>query len=552
MDTFIDLYNFLQIYTNDNIYEWLEDKWEGKDKQESLLRLFAGLGLLMDVFRHIIPLICILTIHGENTSFIEMFQYIETNPMIYNILIDQTKSWWGKNVESKILKLFINIYISHMRDDKETNQIIRTVKELFVKNINNSKELSHLMDRYLIPQELEKKTNAEISTPYKLRNEMLDKIPIEFWNQSKSDKYIQLNKVFEPCCGKGGFLIDIIDRFMIGLSELIPDPKERYKTIVEECLYWSDINPTNIFICKLLIDPYGEYKLNYNEGNTLDLDIHTKWNLEGFDAVIGNPPYQNSNNNKGVGNIIWNLFVEKSLNTWLICNRYLLFVHPRGWRQIKSKIGKLMMKKQIVYLNMNNLEKGLEIFKCSTDYDYYLIENRCVYKNTIINDYKDNEYEYFITNLLDFIPNHSIKDVYNLIDIVEDNGFISSKSLYETRRKWMSKTQTADFKYPCVYSINGKNEISKKWSNRNNNGHFGISKFIFSNGNGFFKDINGEYGLTEWAYAIQCNIDQIDSIELVFNSNKFKNIIDAIHLTSNKYNYSILKQFKKDFWKEFI
>jgi len=62
--------------------------------------------------------------------------------------------------------------------DKETNQIIRTVKELFMKNVKNNKDLSILIDKYLIPQELEKKSNAEVSTPFKLRQEMLDKIPI--------------------------------------------------------------------------------------------------------------------------------------------------------------------------------------------------------------------------------------------------------------------------------------------------------------------------------------------------------------------------------------
>ena len=193
-----------------------------------------------------------------------------------------------------------------MKDVIEASQIIKTVKEIFMKNIKNNRKLSQLIDKYFIPQELEKKTNAEVSTPFKLRQEMLDKIPIEFW--------MTVKKVFEPCSGKGGFVIDIIDRFMIGLCDVISDEKERYKKIVEECLYFSDINSTNIFICKLLIDPYNEYKLNYNEGNTLELNIKEKWNIEGFDAVIGNPPYQNSNNNKGTGNILWNLFVEKSLN----------------------------------------------------------------------------------------------------------------------------------------------------------------------------------------------------------------------------------------------
>ena len=219
----------------------------------------------MDILKHIIPLICLLTIHDKETSFIEMFKLIEKNDYVYDILIDQTKSWWGKSIDSKIIKRFINLYIKYMKDDKETNQIIRTVKELFMKNVNNSKQLGQLIDKYLIPQELEKKSNAEVSTPYKLRQEMLDKIPLKFWKSKR--------KVFEPCSGKGGFIVDIIDRFMNGLKKKIPDEKQRYKTIVEECLYFSDINPTNIFVCKLLIDPYNEYKLNYNQGNTLLLNI---------------------------------------------------------------------------------------------------------------------------------------------------------------------------------------------------------------------------------------------------------------------------------------
>jgi len=111
----------------------------------------------MDILKHIIPLICLLTIHNKETSFVEMFKLIENNEYVYNILIDQTKSWWGKSIDSKIINKFINVYMKYMKDDKETNQIIRTVKELFMKNIKNNRELSILIDKYLIPQELEKK-----------------------------------------------------------------------------------------------------------------------------------------------------------------------------------------------------------------------------------------------------------------------------------------------------------------------------------------------------------------------------------------------------------
>lgn len=40
MDTFKDLYNFLQLYEGSNIITWLEEPWIGKDKQESLLHKY--------------------------------------------------------------------------------------------------------------------------------------------------------------------------------------------------------------------------------------------------------------------------------------------------------------------------------------------------------------------------------------------------------------------------------------------------------------------------------------------------------------------------------
>ena len=386
----------------------------------------------MDILKHIIPLICILTIHDKQTSFVEMFELIEKNQYVYNILIDQTKSWWGKSIDSKIIKKFIYVYIKYMKDDKETNQIIRTIKELFMKNIKNNRELSNLIDKYLIPQELEKKNNAEVSTPFKLRQEMLDEIPVDFWKSTK--------KVFEPCAGKGGFIVDIIDRFMNGLKETIPDEK-RYKIIVEECLYFSDINSTNIFICKLLIDPYNEYKLNYNEGNTLELNIKEKWDIDGFDAVIGNPPYQIKVGPKKT-QPIWNLFTKKYLDN-LSENGYLLFVHPSGWRSpdgVFRDVYKKIMSKNLIYLNMNDFKKGQEVFGCGTAFDYYLVKNNNNKQSVKIVDIYDKEYNLDLTKW-SFIPSGGF-ELYEKVLALDNQEKVQvfySRSLYGTDKVNMKK-----------------------------------------------------------------------------------------------------------------
>jgi hypothetical protein len=506
----------------------------------------------MDLLKHIIPLICLLTIHDEKTSFIEMFEFIENNEYIYNILIDQTKSWWSKSIDSKIIKNFINVYIKYMKDDKETNQIIRTIKELFVKNINNNKELSSLIDKYLIPQELEKKNNAEVSTPVKLRMEMLDKVPKEFWNKPR--------KVFEPCSGKGGFLIDIIDRFMDGLKEVIIDDKLRYKKIVEECLYFSDINRTNIFICKLLIDPYNEYKLNYNEGNTLEIDIKEKWDLDEFDAVIGNPPY-NSSGNTGTGNTIWQDFTKVSLNKLLKKNGYLLYVHPPGWRKPNTKRGKfyglynlMTNENQMLYLSIHDIIDGKKTFNCGTRYDWYIIEKKKHYKKTIINDENNENIEIDIS-IFNWLPNSNIETINNLTNNKNKCDILCDFSYSRLDKKIVSVNKTEKFKYPLIYLTPSKG-IRYMYSSVNNKGHFKIPKVIIGETgmDNAINDFKGEYGMTQDSFGIIIeNEIEGNNILKAIKSDKFKNLIKKSCSWSNfRIDYRLFKDFNKNFWEEFI
>ena len=410
--------------------------------------------------------------------------------------------------------------MKYMKDHKETNQIIRTVKELFTKNIKNSRELSNLIDKYFIPQELEKKSNAEVATPFKLRQEMLDKIPVEFWTSIK--------KVFEPCAGKGGFIVDIIDRFMNGLEEAIPDEKERYKIIVEECLYFSDINPTNIFICKLLIDPYNEYKLNYIEGNTLELNIKEKWIIEWFDAIIGNPPYQPPSNNKKGGKSIWDEFVKYSLKN-LKVKGLLLYVHPALWRKPKNKMRDIMFNKQIHYLSIHNDSEGLKNFGATTRYDYYLMENIKPYKKSSVYFEDKKTYEININNDLPFIPNFGWSVFSKIIEKLDDNGInLIRDSDCHTMRNYVSKTQSEDYTYKLLNSISNTKGKTYCYSSRPHKCQTN-KKVIFSNGRHIvpFYD-NGKLGVTQGGLYILVNTDENGNKMVKYlNTNIIKLVVKA-------------------------
>ncbi len=416
----------------------------------------------MDILKHIIPLICILTIHNKETSFIEMYNIIKQNINIYDILIKQIISWYGKNVDNNSIVQFIETYIKYMKNDKEVNQIIRTVKELFAKNINNQNELSKLIDKYLIPQELEKKKNAEVSTPYKLRQEMLDKMPKDFWKKC--------NKVIEPCVGKGGFLIDIISRFMDGLKEEILDEKIRYKKIVEECIYFSDINETNIFICKLLIDPYNEYKLNYNIGNTLELDIKKKWNLEKFNAVITNPPYNEDpeNSNDPHQKPVYQYWIYKFEK---ICD-YLLFITPSKWFTSDDKLlvdlREYMKKCKIQFIIHYPNDNVFDNVKIKGGVSYYLIDKSFT-GNTLFNEnmIEINKFDIILEpkyyNLINYIEKYCTK---NLSDLYSSQGTYINGELEK-----LIKTKEDNNSIVCYASQNkgfksyiNKNLIKKKYN----------------------------------------------------------------------------------------
>jgi hypothetical protein len=499
--------------------------------------------------KNIIPLLCILTIHDDTIlDYNAMINYIKSNSILYNILINQFTIWWSYKMSIDQFDYLTSLFNElNLDQDKEIINIIETIKNLFINSKSNYEELSKLIDKYLVPQEIEKKKNAEVSTPYKLRQEMLDTIPVEFWSTKQ--------KVFEPCCGKGGFVVDIYNRF-------VKNSSLSKKEILEECIYFADINPINIFITKLLLDPNNEYNLNYYEGDTLKIDIFKEWNINGFDAVIGNPPY-NLSGAVNTGNTIWQFFVKESLNKWIKKNGYLCFVHPAGWRKPNSKkskfndLFKLMTKDNtMLKLTIRGLKDGNRVFNCGTRYDYYLIQY--IPNNNYLTYINDEDYNIHYINLSEweFLPNKNYIFIKNIITRNSDDqlSIIYSANLYETRKKYVNKDKTYEFQYPLIHST-PKTGIRYMYSSIKDKGHFGISKIIFGD-SGFdyvIIDNSGMYGMTQHAIGIKIdNIIEAKNYKKALESKLFNNVLNSCSWSNYQIDWRLFTYIKKDFWKEFI
>jgi len=82
------------------------------------------------------------------------------------------------------------------------------------------------------------------------------------------------------------------------------------------------------------------------------------------------------------------------------------------------------------------------------------------------------------------------------------------------------------------------------------------TKVIWSNGRiksiGSCIDYDGEYGLTQFAYAIVDEKDKLEYIKKAFDSKRFRKLMELCAVGQLTINYKIIKLFRKDFWKEFI
>lgn len=224
--------------------------------------------------------------------------------------------------------------------DKDRN-LFKNIKALVDKDINKMdhiKDVILMLRDYVKVGEVEKKKFGEVMTPLDLVKEMLNTLPDEVWSNPNL-------KWLDPANGTGPFPIMVIYKLMIGLKDWEKNEEKRYKHIVENMIYVAELQPKNMFLYLCAVDPFDTYKLNIYTGSFLDngFDYHMKnvWGIEKFDIVIGNPPYNDSNdgdNNKTKN--LYNIFSIKSLEI----SDKLIFITPSRWFGIE---------------NMSNMRKAL-------------------------------------------------------------------------------------------------------------------------------------------------------------------------------------------------
>ena len=285
----------------------------------------------------------IYTIDGNSHSLNVANAYIKR-------ILNREGGYFQIDFKSDFSETFFNILCNVVSDGKFKTFIEFIDTILIDKNKSYlmaelKKSISDFISQYEKVSKLESKLFGEFFTPRQLIDEMLDTLPDEVW-KNKDLKWL------DPAVGIGNFPAAILDRLMSGLEEVIPNEDKRKKWILEEMLYMCDISIKNLFLLYKLFDSNNEFKLNVYRGSFLDegFDEHmTKfWGLEGFDVIVGNPPYNENNSNND--DKLYFKFIKKSFNL-LFDNRFLLYVLPDD--SINYIIN--YEKYNVLLLNANNI-----------------------------------------------------------------------------------------------------------------------------------------------------------------------------------------------------
>lgn len=296
----------------------------------------------------------------------------------------------------------------------------------------------------------------------------------------------------------------------------------------------------------------GSYTVDKSDVPSILIDHNMK-----FDAIVGNPPYQKKVGDKKT-EPLWDTFVEESIKS-LKDGGYLCYVHPSGWRNVEGRfedVGKLIKSKEVQYLEIHDENDGMKTFNAMTRYDWYVLKNSNSTGKTQVK-FQDGNIETFNLNEFPFVPNGSISRIRSLIakENEERVQVIHSYSEYETRHSYVSKNKSSKFKYPVVYMIN-KGDAMTVWYSSEKKGHFGIPKFIWSNGYipsfGCIVDQDGKYGMTQFCYAIVDEVENLPKIKKAFDSKEFRDLMFDCKMSENSLNRKVLALFRKDFYKDFL
>lgn len=425
-------------------------------------------------------------------------------------------------------------------------------------------QFQHVMDlyrRHLTPRYYEKKNLGQVFTPFVLIDRILDQIPPEIMSDPNST-------FLDPSAGMGGFLVVLYKRLMSSLAHVIKDKEKRHDHIISNMLYAVEITKNNVGMMKKI---FGD-RLPIFHGDALQMNMEKEFGIKGVRVIVGNPPFekpQKKESRKVAGDSLWDDFVRKSLDDWLLPDGYFGVLLPPGWRKPsdeKSRTiglwGLMTIKNKPIWIEMYDGKETSGFFegKVAIRSDLVVIKkekneknNRTIIRGTDEKRYKEKLMEY------PFLPNANLKKWKEVLTTKKSEGtsVLYFRSTYDSRKNYIKKEKDDVFKHPVVHAIHKDGSKVLLYSNRKEKaGGFGVSKIILNEFGGWNKPIidwNGKYGMSQHTFALPVS-SRSEGKEILkyFNQDQLVSFANDMNWSTSRptISWKMFQYFKKNFWKK--
>ena len=291
------------------------------------------------------------------------------------------------------------------------------------------------------------KTSNDEPTPLECCEEILSKVPKEFWSKKNI-------KILDPCAGYGNFEIILYE---------ILKKNNSTKDIFENIITFNEINEKRIDLINKIFCG-DKYKLNITKQDFLKYPNDIKYDLQ-----IANPPYAKFCETKDKnGNIVMKRasknhtlvrdFIEKSLD---ICNDggFIIYIVPNNWMSLadRNTVIKLLTIYQFHHLDIGTSKKYFP--KVGSSFTYFILEKTPFYKDFSVTClYNKKIYNSIVKSQeRDFIPlcyNNIVQSILNkVLSGTKKFGIETTSDLHKyTKRDLISDIKTKEFKYRLIHT----------------------------------------------------------------------------------------------------
>jgi len=309
------------------------------------------------VLPQVIMVLSICTIYDNQMNDLETLLYyiITTDDILKRAVYNKLNIMNNcKDFNDQLMSVLLKLS-KEFKNIRTVNDIIGQIKFNIMPLIDDPLKALQYIGDILKPRTNEKRKFGEVNTPITMIHTMMSYIfnyVTQLISSGKMNTRLMDLKILDPACGTGNFAIATYYILMGMLKNDIPEYEMRKCHILENMLYVSEINISNLYIFNMIINPNGIYKLNIHNGDSLKLNTLVQWKTK-VDIVCGNPPYQEdfSNTADPHAKPVYHKFVTHFVNQ----SQLLTFIIPSKWFSSQDKqlltFKKLMLESgKLVYL----------------------------------------------------------------------------------------------------------------------------------------------------------------------------------------------------------